>query len=295
MKSLFLNGNQLRAGCKFLAFAVAMASLLLALQAVIAKTPATRTLLQQAQSGTLSAPFVLIADTMALLVLLLVSGFAAKAEKRSFAVFGLPWQNAFGSRFWQGALWGISLATVDIVATYLLGGYSFGTLALSPNEILLYGLAWAVAFTLAGIYEEFLFRGYALFTLRDGMGFWPAAVFLSAIFGALHLTNAGEGLVGALNVFLYALFACFTLQRTGNLWFAIGTHATWDYSQTFIYSVPDSGMRASGQLLHSSLHGPTWLTGGTVGPEGSVIGIVALLLSFIAFSRIFPNKQLHTA
>jgi len=291
MKSIFLNGRQLRSGWRFLVFAIAMASLLFALQALIAKIPATRTLLQKAQSGTLSAPFVLIADGMALLVLLLVSAFAAKAEKRSFAVFGLPWRNAFGSRFWQGALWGISLATVDIVATYLLGGYSFGTLALSPNEILLYGLGWAVSFTLAGIYEEFLFRGYALFTLGDGMGFWPAAVLLSALFGGLHLTNAGEGLIGALNVFLYALFACFTLQRTGNLWFAIGAHATWDYSQTFLYSVPDSGMRASGQLLHSSLHGPTWLTGGTVGPEGSAIGIAALLLSFIAFSRVFPNKQ----
>ena len=184
---------------------------------------------------------------------------------------------------------------MDIGATHLLGGYSFGTLALSPNEILLYGLGWAVAFSLAGIYEEFLFRGYALFTLTDGIGFWPAAALLSALFGALHLTNAGEGLLGALNVFLYALFACFTLQRTGNLWFAIGAHAAWDYSQTFIYSVPDSGMRASGQLLHSSLHGPTWLTGGTVGPEGSAIGIVALLLSFIAFSKVFPNSQILRA
>lgn len=290
-KSLFLNGKQLRAGWRFLAFAIAMASLLFAVQLVLGKIPATHTLLQEAQSGSLSAPFVLIADGMALLVLLLVTGLAAKAEKRSFAVFGLPWQNAFRSRFWQGALWGISLATVDIFATHLLGGYSFGTLALSPKEMLLYGLGWALAFSLAGIYEEFLFRGYALFTLGDGMGYWPAAALLSALFGALHLTNAGEGLIGALNVFLYALFACFTLQRTGNLWFAIGAHAAWDYSQTFIYSVPDSGMRASGQLLHSSLHGPRWLTGGTVGPEGSAIGIAALLLSFIAFSRIFPNKH----
>ena len=113
---------------------------------------------------------------------------------------------------------------------------------------------------------------------------------MSAIFGALHLTNAGEGLISALNVFLYALFACFTLRR-GKFVVRDRTHAAWDYSQTFIYSVPDSGMRASGQLLHSSLHGPTWLTGGTVGPEGSAIGIVALLLSFIAFSRIFPNTH----
>jgi membrane protease YdiL (CAAX protease family) len=73
------------------------------------------------------------------------------------------------------------LATVDIFATHLLGGYSFGTLALSPKEMLLYGLGWALAFSLAGIDEEFLFRGYALFTLGDGMGYWPAAALLSAL------------------------------------------------------------------------------------------------------------------
>jgi hypothetical protein len=75
MKSPFLNGKELRAGWRFLIFAIATASLLFALEAVMRKIPATRTLLQDAQSGTLSAPFVLLADGMALLVLLLVSGF----------------------------------------------------------------------------------------------------------------------------------------------------------------------------------------------------------------------------
>jgi len=40
VKSIFLNGRQLRAGWRFLVFAIAMASLLFALQAVIAKIAA---------------------------------------------------------------------------------------------------------------------------------------------------------------------------------------------------------------------------------------------------------------
>ena len=63
----------------------------------------------------------------------------------------------------------------------------------------------------------------------------------------------GEGWVGALSVMLFGIFAAFTLQRTGSLWFAIGFHAATDYAETFIYSVPDSGMLASSHLLNSSL------------------------------------------
>ena len=77
------------------------------------------------------------------------------------------------------------------------------------------------------------------------------------------------------------MFFCFTLRRTGNLWFAIGWHAAFDFGETYVYSVPDSGFVMPGHLLAASLHGPRWLTGGTVGPEGSVVDFVVL----VPFSR----------
>jgi membrane protease YdiL (CAAX protease family) len=92
-------------------------------------------------------------------------------------------------------------------------------------------------------------------------------------------------------VVVFGLFACFTLRRTGSLWFAIGFHAASDYAETFLYSVPDSGMRATGQLFHSSLHGSRWLTGGTVGPEGSVFDFVAMLLAFVIFAWLYPSRK----
>src|SRR6266853_6439990 len=99
----------------------------------------------------------------------------------------------------------------------------------------------------------------------------------------------------ALSVMLFGIFATFTLQRTGSLWFAIGFHAATDYAETFIYSVPDSGMLASSHLLNSSLHGPRWLTGGTVGPEGSVVDFELLLVAFFVVALIFPEKRIQPA
>ena len=115
---------------------------------------------------------------------------------------------------------------------------------------------------------------------------------LSALFGAVHLGNPGEGWVGALSVMLFGIFASFTLQRTGNLWFAIGFHAATDYAETFIYSMPDSGMLASVHLLDSNLHGPRWLTGGMIGPEGSMVDFALLLAGFFVVALIFPERKL---
>ena len=87
-----------------------------------------------------------------------------------------------------------------------------------------------------------------------------------------------------------ALLACFTLRRTGNLWFAIGLDAAWDFSLTVLYSVPSSGMHAKGALLRSTLSGPAWLTGGADGPEGSVLGLAVLLGSFLFLRVLFPKQ-----
>jgi len=104
----------------------------------------------------------------------------------------------------------------------------------------------------------------------------------------MHLGNPGEQWQGALAAAAIGLFFCFTLRRTGSLWFAVGFHAAWDWGETFFYSVPDSGMKSPGHLLSSSLHGADWLSGGSVGPEGSVLCFVVIALTWIAFERMHP-------
>jgi len=150
---------------------------------------------------------------------------------------------------------------------------------------------WAVMFLLVGLFEEFLLRGSSQFTLARGIGFWPAALTLSCAFGLVHLKNGGEQWPGILAAAFIGLFFCLTLRRTGNLWFAVGFHAAWDWGETFFYSVPDSGMVSPGHLLSSSLRGPQWLSGGSVGPEGSALCFVVIALVWISFDRIYPRRD----
>jgi hypothetical protein len=67
-------------------------------------------------------------------------------------------------------------------------------------------------------------------------------------------------------------------------------HAAFDGGDTFLFSVPDSGLVAPGHLLNSSFHGPAWLTGGTVGPEASVMAFVVVGLSAVIFVWVFPRR-----
>jgi membrane protease YdiL (CAAX protease family) len=171
------------------------------------------------------------------------------------------------------------------------GGYSFGSISLHGLEMVRWGGIWFVAFVTVGLSEEFLFRGYTQYTLGLGVGFWPAAIFLSVLFGAGHRWNPGESYAGVAGVVATGLLFAFTLRRTGNLWLAVGWHATFDFGETFLYSVPDSGMLFEHHLSNANLHGPAWLTGGTVGPEGSVFSFLTMGIMAIAVHFLFPAQN----
>jgi len=73
-------------------------------------------------------------------------------------------------------------------------------------------------------------------------------------------------------------------KRAGTLWCAVGFHLGYDWSQAFFYRVPNSGFTPSHNLFNVTLNRSQWLTGGTVGPEASVICPLVLAVMAILFS-----------
>jgi hypothetical protein len=222
----------------------------------------------------------------------ILPGFAmAKIEGHQFGDFGLPMRHAFGRNFWVGSLWGVGSLSVLMVSLRLSGAYEFGGVALHGPRIAKFAIYYGVLFLGTAFFEEFLMRGYSQWVLSRALNFWPAAVFLSALFGYMHKGNPGEARTGLVAAGLIGLFFCLTLRRTGDLWWAVGFHMAWDWGESFLYSVPDSGAVLPGHLLNSSIHGRDWLTGGSVGPEGSYLVFVLIGALWIVFDRLYPDAK----
>jgi membrane protease YdiL (CAAX protease family) len=282
--TIFLNEKGLRAGWRLLIYAVFVAGLGFSVGVVLQHfAPPTR--------GVFSPRYQFVGEVFSFVVVFGAALIMSRIEHRSPGVYGLPASGAFGKLFWQGFLIGLIEISALIALIAVFGGYSFGTLALHGSDILRWGIVWAIFFVFVGFFEEFLFRGYTQFTLADGIGFWPAAILLSGSFGYVHLKNPGEGPIGAAAVVMIGLVFALTLRRTGNLWLAVAWHASFDFGETFLFSVPSSGMMFDGHLSNASLHGAKWLTGGTVGPEGSVFSFLAMAILALVVNKLYPAKS----
>jgi len=283
MHDVFIGPDGLRAGWRLLLYVVLWRVFVLLLNGLALPR------------GTHGIWLDLAVESKGMVAVLLPAPVMAAIEKRPFGTYGLPGRQAFGKLFWAGVIWGIAAVSLLVFAIGGFGDFSLGSLALHGGRILRFAVFWGGYFLVVGFFEEFLLRGYSQFTLATGMGFWPAAVLLSIIFASLHAGNPGESFIGLVAVAAIGLFFCLTLRRTGNLWFAIGFHASFDWGESYLYSVRDSGTTITGHLLNSSFHGSRWLTGGSVGPEGSVLVYVVIAVAWVAFGRVYPEVKWRAA
>jgi len=124
-------------------------------------------------------------------------------------------------------------------------------------------------------------------------GFWQAAWFTSTLFGFGHTGNNGENWIGIFAAAFIGFVFCVSIRLTGSAWWAIGCHASWDWAETYFYGTADSGLVARGHLLSTTTGGnPLW-SGGTDGPEGSLL-IIPIVLLILAWLLVIYRKPRPT-
>jgi len=281
MKRIFLGSQGLRAGYRAVIFAV-LALILGGIGAAVGKR------LTMHLGDPWQAVSMLASEALGFLGVFIAASIFALFERRKVRVYGLPLRGAFGKHFWQGAAWGFGMLSVVIGCMAATHTYSAGTLAISGRDIVKYGVLWALTFLGVGLFEEYMFRGYLQYTLTWGMGFWPAAITTSILFALVHRGNKGETWFGLFSILVIAILLCTGLRRTGTLWWAVGWHMAWDWAQSFLYSVPDSGTYSYGCLLKSKISGNKWLSGGTVGPEASIFAVIVVAVAILIVAKLYP-------
>lgn len=151
--------------------------------------------------------------------------------------------------------------------------------------------AGALSALLAATVEETLIRGFLFRIVQLVGGTWIGLLISSAFFGAAHAFNPGATVTSSLAIALEAgvlLAAAYVL--TGRLWFPMGLHAAWNFSEGSLYGLSVSGFTAKNALTHGNLQGPVILTGGSFGPEASIVAVilclgVAIVLLWLAAKR----------
>ncbi len=248
---------------------------------------------------------MLLNEVIPFFAVVLITWIMSKIERRPNSVYGLGGTRKAGL-FFAGLGWGFACLTLLFVILWRSGLLVIDSRLLYGSDVVRYGAIWLLGFLFVGLLEEYLTRGYMQYTLTRGMaglyrtlfktqhsealGFWTAALTFSILFGLGHSGNPGESPLGLVCAGAAGFLFCFSLWRTGSLWWAIGFHTSWDWAQSYVYGVADSGMMVQHHLLATHPVGRPILSGGTTGPEGSAWVILVMLIAVGIVAVTLPRR-----
>ena len=186
----------------------------------------------------------------------------------------------------------------------LLGGATgFAFMALSLLLLWVFGLNdvarghWQYGFHylvfnayISGVVEELGFRAILLRIFARMFGPVPGLVISSFLFALAHASHVPPVAL-ALLVINGGLLLGVLYIVSGSLWLPIGVHIAYDFTEWSLFGVGDK----DGYLVVTPSAGhAAWLTGGTTGPDGSVLSAlisIALIAAVLFMARPRPGKN----
>ena len=218
-------------------------------------------------------------------------------ERRPLATVGLAFRGRWLRELCQGLVVGTVMILLVAAAERMLGGVRF-TLGTAPPERLLVWAGGLLVFGLiAATNEELIFRGYPFQRLLEAVGAVGAIGLCSALFGIVHLGNSHHTWISTLNTALVGVALAVAYLRTRLLWLPIGMHFAWNFIQGFCLGLPVSGAQIPCSLLHAEVSGSVLMTGGSYGPEASLLtsAVVVLATGYLSFSKsIYISEETRT-
>jgi membrane protease YdiL (CAAX protease family) len=210
-------------------------------------------------------------------------------ERRSWASVGLGLEKDTRRNYLLGFGLGLLMAASAVYAVRLLGGYvveaevGLQFYDLAPILILMF------AFMLQSGVEELIFRGWMLGRIAARYGLWAGVIGNSVLFCLMHVDTdalAALGLSGTLlfvaMTILFSVFLSLLVIKEKSIWGAAAWHAAWNWTFITWFGLPTTGIELNLVPLVSDLmpapEAAVWLTGGTDGPEGSILALIVLAL-----------------
>ena len=195
--------------------------------------------------------------------------YVRRFERREVAEFASEgaWRELGAGLVLGGSLFAATIGVLALAGVYRVAG---------SGAIAAVGLTLLLSIA-AGTIEEIVFRGVVFRIVEEQGGTGVALAASALLFGGLHWINPQATVRGIAGIVLLGgilLAAAYVLTR--RLWLPIGIHVGWNFAEGGIFGVPTSGVRTPA-MLDGELVGPEWLSGGSFGPEASVVAIAICL------------------
>jgi membrane protease YdiL (CAAX protease family) len=178
--------------------------------------------------------------------------------------------------FGRGLLLGVAAATVALGLSVLMTDAEFLPDAGGPRAYVLQLAKTALLLAPAALLEELVFRGVGQVVLARAVGRLPAILTLSVLFALAHAGNPDSTPLALLNIALAGIFLGLVFYAPGGIWAAWGAHLGWNATLAAL-DAPVSGLPFRIPWIDYRPGGPSWLTGGSFGPEGGLLATVALV------------------
>ena len=212
-------------------------------------------------------------------------------EKRPFSSLGFYKQDWFKNLL-KGFLIGavqFSLVVVLLLVTGT-GSLKLGQLNL---QSLIFVLAIIPFWILQGGTEELVTRGWLFPAVSAKSNIFIGILISSALFGAMHLLNAGVTVLSIVTIILDGIFACLLMIKYDNMWVLAGMHGAWNFVQGNVYGIQVSGNGATASVFnYTSQTSIDWLSGGAFGAEGSIFASIVLIgcIAYLYWSLKKENR-----
>jgi len=188
--------------------------------------------------------------------------------------------------FVLGVLIALSIVGTTVLALYLSGIYSID----HTNGIQV--LVWSFGVYMSGSLMQELIARLIIFRLtEEWLGTWVAVAISAVVFGVAHAANPNQTAMSTLTLVITSFVFIGPFLLTRRVWMVLGVHFGWNFVQTGIFGMANSGIPIPGWIT-PSIDGPVWLTGGAVGIENSALTVgLALLVSVILFIAVRKRGQ----
>lgn len=215
-------------------------------------------------------------------------------EQRPFSSLGFRGGRML-PKFGIGLAIGAGMSTLTVAILLLTGQYQM--VPAPPNAVggvaaLLPVILLVIVWTMQSSTEEILMRGYLLPTSALQLPGWFAILIGGLLFSGLHFVEGFLPIAGV-NIILFSTLASFVALRQGALWMVCGIHTAWNWFLGNVFNVPVSGNPYATGILHFRPveNSPQWLSGGSFGPENSIVVTLIWGIAAIAAYRYFRSRR----